>query len=159
MKVRCNHMNIELLTQKRAGIDETSFRTQLVGDEYSPFHTHTFFEFFYITTGSVKHYFNGETLNLTVGDLYLIKPGDTHMFFTKESHHTHRDILISPQMWQCLCDFIHCDLSNMLLPSQQKINITNMGVESFENLLSHFNKISADKSTPPHIPIHLPIFS
>lgn len=133
-------MNIELFSERRAQIDTIPFRNQLIGDAYSPFHTHTYYEFFYIISGSVTHYFNGLTQSLTVGDLYMIKPGDTHMFFTEEFSHTHRDILISPQMWKFLCDFIHLDLSNTLLPSQQKINISPMGVESFENLLSHFQK-------------------
>lgn len=141
-------MNIELVSEESVQLDAIPFRTQLIGDQIIPLHTHTYYEFFYITSGSVKHYFNGQVQTLTTGDLYMIKPRDTHTFFPRESCHTHRDILISIPMWKSLCDYIHLDLSNTLLPSQQKISLSPLGVDSLENLLSCFQENCINNPNP-----------
>jgi len=42
------------------------------------YHTHSFFEFVYIHQGFSVHYYNGITTLLTPGDIFGMRPGDTH---------------------------------------------------------------------------------
>lgn len=135
-------MNYETFNENIIGNDRLSFKTQVITDEPSQFHNHTYYELFYIISGSIKHYFNGSVETLTAGDLYIIKPGDIHMFIPNNATHSHRDIMISLELWKNISDFLHFDLIKTLLPKQQKINISLKSIESMEILFSQFHNFS-----------------
>lgn len=137
-------MDYETFSKNIIGNESLVFKTQVITDEPSTFHDHTFYELFYVISGSVKHYFNGAVETLNTGDLYFMKPGDIHMFISNNSTHSHRDIMISPDLWKNIADFLHFDLVNTLLPTQQKISVSLKTIESLEILFSQFHNYPND---------------
>ncbi len=68
------------------------------------YHSHDFYEIFYILDGEITHIFNGETEILTMGDIRFLSPGDAHGFVRSAEQLSckHRDIVISPvQFAEC----------------------------------------------------------
>lgn len=51
----------------------------------SAYHTHEYYEVFFIIKGKCKHYANGNTLNLEQGDLVFIRPFDKHCTYDNKS--------------------------------------------------------------------------
>lgn len=135
-------MNYETFSENIMGNAPLQFKTQVIINEPSAFHNHAFYEIFYMITGSVKHYFNGSIETLQSGDLYILKPGDMHMFIPNNESYSHRDIMISLDLWKNISNFLHFDLINTLLPNQQKISISLKSIESIEILFSQFHNFS-----------------
>ncbi|MCQ3035017.1 MAG: AraC family transcriptional regulator [Bacilli bacterium] len=46
--------------------------------DYPLYHTHNYWEFFIVKSGSFEHLINGKTQNLVKGDAVLLAPGDAH---------------------------------------------------------------------------------
>ena len=64
------------------------------GDRY--YHTHDFYEIFYITNGNIKHSLNSETDELSMGDVVFLRPGDIHCFLREPDNAcTHRDLALT----------------------------------------------------------------
>lgn len=119
------------------------FKTQVIKNGASYYHTHAFYEFFYITFGSAKHYFNGTYTTINTGDLIVLKPNDVHCFFSIDHcDYIHRDIIISKKLWNDVCNFFHFDILELLTPSQQKISVSFEEVNLLEHLMSNFSSSS-----------------
>lgn len=117
------------------------FKTQIIKNGASYYHTHSYYELFYILSGNAKHYFNGKTEMLSIGDLYFMKPGDTHNFLPTENDYSHRDIMFSAKLWQTVCGFLHFNIFDKLLPSQQKITLTINQIKDIENICYKLNSV------------------
>lgn len=102
------------------------------------YHTHSYYEIFYVLSGTVEHYFNGRKEILTPGDLYILAPGDVHNFLGSKEEYSHRDIMLSCRLWEVMCKNLHINLFDILLPSQQKIHLSLDGIRSLETSMSHF---------------------
>lgn len=117
------------------------FSTRIITNGPPFFHSHSYYEIFYMLSGSVEHYFNGKRETLQAGDLYIMKPGDVHNFLEGNESYSHRDIMFSTTLWERICDFYHIDIFSLLLPSQQKIHLSLDSMKSFEISFVHFNEI------------------
>lgn len=53
----------------------------------TPVHTHTYYEIIYIHKGHGTHYLNNNAMPYKAGDLYLLSPGDSHIFDIRKSTH------------------------------------------------------------------------
>ena len=49
-------------------------------------HSHTFYEFFYILSGSCIHEINGVKKEISGGTLVILKPGDSHRFISQSDN-------------------------------------------------------------------------
>ena len=64
------------------------------GDRY--YHSHNFYELFYITNGTIKHSLNSETDELSMGDVVFLRPGDIHCFLREPDNAcAHRDLALT----------------------------------------------------------------
>lgn len=81
--------------------NRTNFFTHLVKNEKCPYHSHDFYEVFYITEGTCDHYINGKHYILQTGDIVFLDLNDSHMFCRlNEYFSVRRDLVISK------CDFL-----------------------------------------------------
>ena len=86
------------------------FHTQKVDILDDVFHRHVFYELFYITKGEIDHTVNGVTRHLVAGDMFLLRPGDSHCFMRKfEDVCEHRDVLFAIEKFKSICEFISPD--------------------------------------------------
>ena len=58
--------------------------TKLNDESNEVLHDHSFFELFYIKSGSIGHLASNMTERLSVGDAYLISPGVPHRFIREK---------------------------------------------------------------------------
>ena len=83
------------------------FHTQKVDILDDVFHRHAFYELFYITKGEIDHTVNGVTRRLVTGDMFLLRPSDSHCFMRKfDDVCEHRDVLFPIEKFKSLCEFI-----------------------------------------------------
>lgn len=88
-------------------LPEVHFFTQTIGYIETLYHGHTFYELFYVISGSITHIINGKTEKLTTGDLVILRPGDCHMFTNEHSEDfLHTDILIKLPLFDKVLKFI-----------------------------------------------------
>ena len=60
--------------------DKEDALVQLTGNGDRYYHSHDFYEIFYITSGKILHSLNNRTETLTLGDVRFLRPGDVHCF-------------------------------------------------------------------------------
>lgn len=130
------------------------FKTQIIKNGASYYHTHSYYELFYILSGTAKHYFNGKIEELSIGDLYIMKPGDTHNFLTTENDYAHRDIMFSAKLWSNVCEFLHFNIFENSLPIHQKTTLDLNQIKEMEKMCYKMNSaenIAPEKSPYPYI--------
>lgn len=112
-------------------------------------HDHSFFEIFYIIDGSIQHIINGNTKEtLYAGDLYFLKPTDTHAFVrTEDNKCKHRDIIFRKQFFKLICNYISPDLYNDFINDKldKKLHISAYKISEFENAFETISKIPTTK--------------
>ena len=69
--------------------NDIEFATHLTHDQDTFIHSHSFYEIFYITEGTIQHIQNGQTSILQTGDMFLLRPNDIHSFERIESNCTY----------------------------------------------------------------------
>lgn len=77
----------------RHGINKRGFMYTLVNDrDFSPIeHRHDFYEILILYSGKVRHIVNGTAYDMTGGQLYLVRPGDSHL-----------PVRLSPRLSACM---------------------------------------------------------
>lgn len=91
--------------------EELPFNSKITenGDD-NIFHSHTFYEIFYILEGSITHVLNGKPSVLSPGDVVFLNQNDIHSFIRPSDNHCkHRDIIIRTDFFQSLCEFLGSD--------------------------------------------------
>lgn len=79
-------------------------------------HTHTFYEFFLITEGSLEHEVNDEIFHLEKGDLVFIRDFDIHRLVPSPKRYTWVNVVFSRDTFKNIMDFLDSpDLMNALL--------------------------------------------
>ena len=73
---------MKLLKQKVIKEENVSIRFMQQKD--ISMHSHEFFEFVYVVSGSILHTLNGKTRRLDKGDYFFIDIGDEHCYSTKK---------------------------------------------------------------------------
>lgn len=120
-----------------------TMHTHIVGSLDNVFHKHTFFELFYITEGHIEHTVNKDSSFLNPGDMFLLRPEDSHCFMRineTEPFCLHRDILIPTEIFKKLCDFISPSLYEFIMKSPAPLfaHLDNYELNSFETDFSLF---------------------
>lgn len=121
--------------------------TKIIISKKCPHHSHTFFEFTICLDGTYTNIINGETLNITRGEVLLLRPQDNHYFINGENH-THRDVYVTPQKMKFFCDVIDENLYEKLSTNPLLVNfkLTEYDLKLLEIKLNFFNHIKS-KST------------
>ena len=112
-------------------------------------HDHTFFEVFYIQNGSITHTLNGVTETLTTGDMYFLKPDDSHSFGRKKGNtSSHRDIIFQKKFFEEICSFIDPNLYENFINDKYKkrITLTIKELNHFEEALTEISTIPLSRS-------------
>lgn len=86
-------------------LGQISFSARLTDYYDEQLHSHDFYEIFIVTVGTITHAINNGFETLEVGDAYLICPGTAHRFI-RTGDCTHRDFLISRDLFKTAADFI-----------------------------------------------------
>lgn len=124
-------------------VEEYDLTTHLIKEYDDYYHTHTYFELFYMIDGEIRHSLNGSITTLHTGDLYLLCPGDIHCFLREKANPSvHRDIMITEKQWKRACDYIGPDtLYKFLNSGSSHTVISSERIIHFERMLT---KISAN---------------
>ncbi len=96
------------------------------GDRY--YHSHNFYEMFYITNGSVKHSLNNVTDELSIGDVVFLRPGDIHCFLRQPDNTcSHRDIAVTVPLYEKFVSFFRYDpLADLTAYAKAKIDVATL---------------------------------
>lgn len=90
--------------------DKEDALVQLTGDGDRYYHSHDFYEIFYITSGKILHSLNNRTETLTLGDVRFLRPGDVHCFLREpENECIHRDFIVSTTLYRKIVEFFNYD--------------------------------------------------
>lgn len=150
----------QLLTDELLLINH-SFNTYAIEFKETLPHSHTFYEIFYIISGSLIHYYNGKKQILNPGDVVILRPEiDVHYFKTiKQLPVRHRDILISKKLFKNVCDFLSPKLFNYINQNDLPIytSLTNEQLSYYERTLSRVKIESYFEPTCP--PLYLSTLS
>lgn len=109
------------------------------GDRY--YHSHDFYEIFYITSGKILHSLNSRTETLTLGDVRFLRPGDVHCFLREPSDECiHRDFIISVSLYEKIASFFKYDPFGAF-HSQPSAKLDMNAVVMLETSLKHSGKL------------------
>ncbi len=103
------------------------------------YHDHDFFEIFYVLEGSITHNYNGVKEKLVTGDIRLLRPKDKHGFIRELNVPcSHRDIIITEQLFKKSCAFIDPSLFDKINTQSQPLQakIPQMKIVEFEREFS-----------------------
>lgn len=113
--------------------------TQTVNRDDDSYHSHVFYEIFFICSGTIDHNVNGEISTLSVGDICFMRPGDSHTFLrTSANTCEHRDILLSERLFKRACDYLSPTFFDDIHKAKQP--------HIFKLSQSEFNEIENDYS-------------
>lgn len=126
-------------------LNELEFATHLTFDKDEFIHKHSFYEIFYITEGQINHEIDGKEEILDIGDAYILRPNDTHCF-KRIGSCTHRDIMITNQLFKKVCDFLDKNLFTTLnisnSPYKFKLSIEQISI--LEDQLNHIKYLDVE---------------
>lgn len=89
---------------------ETGMHFHLFCQNYPETHNHNYWEFFFVTQGSVIHRTPKSEQVMTEGMGYLIHPGDIHCFVDASADYGQLNIMISDEYFRELLDFVDKNL-------------------------------------------------
>lgn len=86
---------------------EMPFHSKITEHHDRTYHSHDFYEIFYILKGSIEHEVNGKKQTLHAGDICFMNLTDVHTFLREPGNTCkHRDIIIQADFFESVCDFI-----------------------------------------------------
>ena len=120
--------------------NDNDFFTHLVDCNDYGLHSHDFYEFFYIVSGSITHRLNDKKEVLHEGHLMFIKPTDKHEFF-RPADCTHRDIVVSKVFFERMCDLISEETTTEILTlnNTSPFHISMEKIHYLEKILDEYN--------------------
>ena len=113
------------------------------------YHSHDFFEIFYVLEGTIIHNYNGTKEVLQAGDMRLLRATDKHGFSRKEGVPcAHRDIIITEELFKKSCNFIEPTLFDKINKHHDplKAKLSQMKIVEFEKDFSKMFFMPAEKS-------------
>ena len=125
--------------------DQCGMSSKLTCDaQDAVYHSHDFYEIFYILEGEITHVLNKKEETLTMGDLLFITPKDFHGFIRHPDQLTskHRDIVINVKQFRMCSEFLGKDLidSVFLSPSfPRRAHLSSDQIRHFESRLNAIN--------------------
>lgn len=118
------------------------FFTHLISKDDFGRHMHDFYEIVYITEGVATHEFGKKKDSLFVGDVVVIPPHVYHCWERdKDSLFTHRDLVISADLFEEICSFLTPDFFGSVFnqTSYPKFKLSKSALQYFEGVFSSFS--------------------
>ncbi len=128
-----------ILDDWMTSVEVPIFTKLTIGDTDHYFHKHLFYEFFYVTEGTIEHFMNGETETIKAGDMFFLNLDDSHAFLREEGNLcAHRDVVIRKDFFDALCEFIapnfHRDYQNGVYA--KRVHLPMQTIEELENRIT-----------------------
>lgn len=104
------------------------------------YHSHDFYEFFYIIDGQIDHEINGVFQTLQVGDMGFINKTDIHSFLRAPGNTCrHRDIIIRSDFFESICAFIGPDFTRAYMNNElpKVVSLPLSKIEQYEQRIIH----------------------
>ena len=102
-------------------------------------HDHSYFELFYIKSGTINHSIINSFQKLGVGDAFLICPGVPHRFIREKDNCNQRNVLIRTELMKLACDFIDKTLYNDIVEQKAiKFKLSDEEIAFFERRFALF---------------------
>lgn len=115
------------------------FSTQISYNNNMSAHNHSFYEIFYVLSGTLEHTINGVKSNITVGDCFILPPNAVHKFkCTQQS--TQRDIVVSDTLFEPILS-LFAD-SEQLSPSSILLSHVTFDINEIAKLENLFREYS-----------------
>ena len=125
----------ELHTYALNGIDITTQLNQTVLQ--NDYHSHEFYEIFYIVDGNIRHTLNGVTATLSLGDGYILSPKSIHQIkYNKPS--LHRDLLISVPFFENILSLVFQKSDTSFL-FDTPLHFSPLEIIEMEDILTRFS--------------------
>lgn len=108
----------------------------------TPLHSHTYYELVIMVQGNVNHLCNGVQCNLEKYDVFILKPGDEHVFLIGKNS-AHLNLSIVPEELKKLCDIISPPLFakiNEKAPIKMKCTAVELDYLMFLTNMINLNK-------------------
>ena len=120
------------------------FRNQLSNHSNNQYHSHEFIEIFYVLSGTAQQRLNNSTIEISTGDLFLLRPTDQHSFSSDDANFIHRDFLIDPVPFQNTCCFYDELFYKLILtnPTPPHLHLTQSQLSELETWFNRINIIS-----------------
>ncbi len=118
------------------------FSSQMTSFGDESYHSHEFFEIFYISAGTIHHVIETTQSILTVGDLFIIPPNIYHGFKRELNIECfHRDTLVGENLLREVCDALSPTLFQTLTGKAfQYFHLSEEQLQSLNQLFSFFHK-------------------
>lgn len=101
-------------------------------------HSHNFYEFFIVTSGSAIHEINGNQYTLKKGTMHIITPHDQHKINPLTDDCIHMNISVKPEKLQAICTALSIDINELILCKPR----IRLSAEEFEFFKKRAERIS-----------------
>ena len=111
-------------------------------------HTHNYYEYFFIISGSVIHKINGRSERLKEGDLVFVRPEDCHCYEKIPNHNCNIvNVAFEPEEFEAYMSVYGDFLKDKLIVPRYspKINLGMLERNNFIKKHEHLNFFSSDK--------------
>lgn len=116
--MKINGLNPEYIIPDYMTSDALTLGTKITSSNDNSYHSHEYYEIFYIIDGQIEHEVNGVTDVLKTGDIVFLRPHDVHTFKRKSSDFCiHRDVITQQAHYEKTCNFISPTLFNYIKTS------------------------------------------
>lgn len=120
-------------TLKLGTLSVDNLLSQITSKKITEPHDHDCAEFFYVIQGSAKHILDDSSEDISVGDAFMLVPGNKHCFADQSNDFLHRDILINLRYVEKICSAYDTDTFPFLTQNGAKhITLTIDEIYSLE---------------------------
>lgn len=122
--------------------DNDTYLNQLTDYTNNQYHTHDFFEIFYVVDGSAQQKLNNTWQEIACGDLFILRPSDYHCFKSNGNDFYHRDFFIRTQTLKDICNTFGSRLYTSITSTTAPPVLT-LTIDKLNELEELFNKTNA----------------
>ena len=129
--------------------DKGNVRSNFVYSDFPVFHDHEYWEFLVLYKGSFTHTINGETMVISHGDAFLIRPEDIHKLISNTEGTAHLNIMLDTNLFESFINLYSPNLLNVLKSKKYiHVSLNDMQIEKFiaySNLLKQDDSVIKDR--------------
>ena len=122
--------------------DNDTYLNQLTDYTNNQYHTHDFFEIFYVVDGSAQQKLNNTWQEIACGDLFILRPSDYHCFKSNGNDFYHRDFFIRSEALKDFCNTFGSRLYTSITSTTAPPVLT-LTIDKLNELEELFNKTNA----------------
>ena len=133
----------QLMRKESILVNNEDFSTQLTSFSNNQYHSHDFYEIFYVLEGNSRQILNNETTTLSTGDLFILRPNkDSHSFLSDSGKlFIHRDVIIETSLFKETAEFLSPGLFNELENATNPFYL-KLSIDALKELESKFLQLN-----------------